>query len=463
MANEESFQWKCHPAAEQFLVEGLAVACRANRAIEELQTSLERETSTRLLDWVDHLIMGRSVAVEQKLQAAGFVIDQTAVPYRVYTHPGAKLPAVLVHEDGPAGKAPAVQGVAVLVESIADFLLARGQTAEIEGSPYSGFRRCCVANGNAVSLCVVERRGTRTMEPQQLADKDTVTYLKAVEAWKTRPRAMANEDENMVHTLQLAQQLVKWVGRDVAACIVAEGERDYWQRRNRAAEVQKNRQDRLGMGWANHDHHTFRSSRRQFAPLVRLFEILGFHCRERFYAGQEAGWGAQVMENERAGLVLFLDVDLAEDEVVIDFAHQPLPERKDLGTIGLWCALHGDSILRSGMHHLEAQFFFEELTRDLATNGVGMMQPFSSFPYLKQAFTQGERWRVPRERIDPLEKLGQITAQQAEKFRSDGAIGSHLENLQRREGYKGFNQKNVSFIIHKTDPRHAHTTTLHGD
>lgn len=458
MANEEKFQWKCHPAAEQLLVDGLAEVCRLNRAIDELQTELHRETSTRLLDWVDHLIMGRSAEIEKKLHDAGFVSDQTAVPYRVYTHPGAKLPCVLVHEEGPA-----VQGVAVMVESIADYLLARGQTAEIEGSPFSGYRQCCVANGGGVSLCVIERRGTRTMEPQQLSAEATVTYLKAIEAWRTRPRAMANEDQNMVHTLQLAQQLVKWVGRDVAACIVAEGERDYWQRRNRAAEVQKNRQDRLGMGWANHDHHTFRSSRRQFASLVRLFEILGFHCRERFYAGQEAGWGAQVMENERSGLVLFLDVDLAEDEVVVDFAHHPLPERKELGTIGLWCALHGDSILRAGMHHLEAQFFFEDLTKDLASNGVGMMQPFSSFTYLKQAFTQGERWRVPDERIDDLLKAGKITVQQAEKFRTDGAIGSHLENLQRREGYKGFNQKNVSFIIHKTDPRHAHTTTLHGD
>jgi len=28
-----------------------------------------------------------------------------------------------------------------------------------------------------------------------------------------------------------------------------------------------------------------------------------------------------------------------------------------------------------------------------------------------------------------------------------------MENLQRREGYKGFNQKNVSNIIKRTDPR----------
>nr|HEV8051780.1 hypothetical protein [Parachlamydiaceae bacterium] len=201
--------------------------------------------------------------------------------------------------------------------------------------------------------------------------------------------------------------------------------------------------------------HTFRSSRINFMYLVRLFEILGFHCRERFYAGVEAGWGAQVMENPRSRLVLFLDVDLDGDEILVDFAHHPLPELKQMGTIGLWCALHGDSILKSGMHHLEAQFLFDELKKDLSQAGVDMMDPFSSFPYLKQAFTHGEIWPVDQTRISSLLHSGKITQQQADKFIAYGAVGSHMENLQRREGYKGFNQKNVSVIIKKTDPRLA--------
>lgn len=455
MSDDRTFQWQCHPKSEKLLTDWLAEACRMHPGIRELQDILKRETSTRLFDWVDHLVVKRCAEVEQQLHDLGFVADKG-----VYTHPGAKLPAVLVQDDISEAS---IQGVAVLVEQIADFLLARGQTAPIEGSPNSGYRRCCVGTVNQVSLWVVERRGTRTMQPQFLSDEASAHYLKAVEKWKTRPRTLANEQENMALTLQLAQEMVSLVGQDVAACVVAEVERDYWQRRNRAGQLQKNRQDHVGVGWANHDHHTFRSSRRHFTALVRLFEILGFHCRERFYAGQEAGWGAQVMENARAGLVLFLDVDLGEDEIVVDFAHQPLPERQQLGTIGLWCALHGDSILRSGMHHLEAQFSFEELTEDLAKNGVGMMQPFSTFPYLKQAFTKGETWTVPSERLEALVRAKKISPQQAEKFRSAGAIGSHLENLQRCEGYKGFNQKNVSFIIHRTDPRHAHTTLLQGD
>src|SRR5205807_939752 len=103
-----------------------------------------------------------------------------------------------------------------------------------------------------------------------------------------------------------------------------------------------------------------------------LFEMLGFHCRERYYAGKEAGWGAQIMENPTAKLILFLDVDLASDEIEVNFAHHPLPELNVLGTIGLWCELHGDSILKAGMHHLEAQFMFDELKKDLEHQGVGM-------------------------------------------------------------------------------------------
>jgi hypothetical protein len=150
---------------------------------------------------------------------------------------------------------------------------------------------------------------------------------------------------------------------------------------------------------------------------------------------------------------------LAPHEIEEDFAHHPMNDLPQLGTIGLWCALHGDSILSAGMHHLEAQFMFEELTQDLNKLGVGMMDPFSMFPYLQQAFTAGELWPVKPARVEALLERGLITKEQADRFLKEGAIGSHLENLQRREGYKGFNQKNVSLIIKKTDPRLIQATS----
>jgi len=141
-----------------------------------------------------------------------------------------------------------------------------------------------------------------------------------------------------------------------------------------------------------------------------LFEILGFHCRERFYAGKEAGWGAQIMGNSRCRLVLFLDVDLAPEEIDIDFAHHELHELDSLGTVGLWCALHGDSILKAGMHHLEAQFMFDELKEDLLKLGIRMMDPFSNFPYLRQAFTAGEIWSVDPAKVQELLQKGLLSS-----------------------------------------------------
>lgn len=448
MDSEASFQWKCQPQAEEFLLEVVEKACQTNPFIEHLRQDLLHKTSTRLFDWLDHVTIYFQTDTEIRLKEAGFILDHSTSQYKVYFHPGAQLPKVVLqmHDHEPIG-------LAVSVDSIADFLMVRGIFITIEGTPYSGYRCCQVSLQNNYALWVVERRGEGTMVP---IEKDAVylqSYLEAVEKWKTRPRSLEDQDRAMEETLKIAKELIASVGQNCAAWIILEVEREYWQSRNLAAQTQKNRQDRLGMGWANHDHHTFRSSRRYFHQLIRLFELLGFHCRERFYAGKEAGWGAQVMENPACRLILFLDVDLSSEEIQEDFAHQKLAELPELGTVGLWCALHGDSILKSGMHHLEAQFMFDELKEDLAQQGVSMMNPFSSYSYLRQAFTVGEMWQVEASRIQKLEQEGKITSEHAQKFLTQGAIGSHLENLQRREGYKGFNQKNVSVIIKKTDPR----------
>ena len=66
---------------------------------------------------------------------------------------------------------------------------------------------------------------------------------------------------------------------------------------------------------------------------------------------------------------------------------------------------------------------------------------------------RGARWKVRQERADALLKNGSITENQFQEFMSNGAIGSHLENLQRKGGFKGFNQHAVSLIIAETDPR----------
>jgi hypothetical protein len=108
------------------------------------------------------------------------------------------------------------------------------------------------------------------------------------------------------------------------------------------------------------------------------------------------------------------------------------------------------------MHHLECRFDYALLREQLKAENVNTMNPFSDFPFLKQAFTEGERWPVRRERAEHLLQRGLIDQAQFDKFLKEGAIGSHLENLQRKGGFKGFNQKSVSVIIQATDPRLQH-------
>lgn len=425
-----SFEWKPEPQAEALVLSLLEAYKRDNSAIAQLERDLHLGTSTRLFDWLDYVVT--TPDQEEELKQRGFVAVGD-----VYHHPGAQLPRVQI-----ATK----RGIAVLVDHIADFLMVRGMHREIEGSLLGGFRRTLIHEENQVALWVVERRGTLTMQPKE-EPQAAENYLKAKEIWKSRAR------DNLDSTLLLADKVVDILGKDLAAHVILEVEREYWQSRNRAAQIQKGRQDRFGMGWANHDHHTFRSSRRHFVTIIQLFEKLGFHCRERFNPGVGAGWGAQVLENPRCRLVLFIDTDMLPEEHGMDIAHQPLSELERLGTVGLWCALHGDSILKAGMHHVEAQFEFSQLKDDLKKLNVRVMEPFSDLQFLKQAFTEGEIWPVNPNTLDDLLKQGKITAAQAQKFRNEGAVGSHLENLQRREGYKGFNQQNISNIISRTDPR----------
>src|SRR6202012_5729189 len=127
------------------------------------------------------------------------------------------------------------------------------------------------------------------------------------------------------------------VGRDLSCQFFFEEERRYWESRNRAARVQKLRQDTLGLGWGNHDHHTFRASREHFVDLIEFLLKLGFEKRERYYAGSEAGLCSQISEQSIVVVVLFSDVDLMPDETQIDFASHRLPAAPKLGTVGLWC------------------------------------------------------------------------------------------------------------------------------
>jgi hypothetical protein len=444
-----AFDWPLCYEAERLLGGYIEEFLQRNAFAARLAQRMREETGTEFFEWVDHLALGAEH--EAALRSAGFIEEKVETPpgAKVLWHPRAMMPRVVLH----AAERQLSSAVAIRPEVLADFVAAHDLDVEIEGAPLARFRRALISDDNGAKLFAVERLGYRGFVVNEPTEEFVTHVLRARELWRTRKRDFAHDAAGVQHAFDRLEAALALVDRDVACELFFAEERRFWEARNRAARVQKQRQDRLGLGWGNHDHHTFRCSRAHFADLIAFLLRLGFEKRERYYAGAEAGWGAQISEQPVAGIVVFADVDLMPEETQIDFSTQRLPAAPKLGTVGLWCALHGDSFLQAGMHHLEARFDFERLRDQLAREGVNTMKPFSDFEFLRQAFTEGERWPVRPARIQALLERGLISPAQAEGFRREGAIGSHLENLQRKGGFKGFNQKSVSVIISATDPR----------
>ena len=449
----QSFDWPLANEAEQFLRERVALFLKRNTFARHLADRMRDETGTDLFEWTDHLVLAASE--EKALREAGFVPDpqaETPAGDTVYEYPRTTLPRVILRQ----GSQESPSLLALRPESVADFMACHNLPGEPEGDPFSPYRRIVVADEDGTQLEAVERRACLGFVPAPLGRAELRNIIKARELWQTRRRVFPSDAEGIRAAHQTLDRVLRLVGRDLACQLFFEAERIYWESRNRAARIQKQRQDRLGLGWGNHDHHTFRCSRAHFVDLVVFLLKLGFAKRERYYAGAEAGWGAQVSEQPVAGIVVFADVDLMPDETELDFSTHKLPPAPRLGTVGLWVGLHGESLLGAGMHHLEARFDFKLLRDQLKGCGVNTMNPFSDFPFLRQAFTEGERWPVRRERAERLLSAGLITREQSKQFIREGALGSHLENLQRHGGFKGFNQKSVSVVIAATDPRKSH-------
>jgi hypothetical protein len=444
---KDPFDWPLAYEAESFLRQRLAAFFERNPFSRRLAARMREATGTDFFEWIDHFVLAPED--EKALREFGFVRDrvETEDGATVLQHPRATLPRVVLSKEADK------LAVSLRPESVAEFVSAHSLPGPIKGAPFSRLRRVAVSEENGTRLEALERNGYRGFVPAPLHPANLRNIIHARDLWRTRRRECASDAEGFKVAGEVLDQAVELVGPDLACQFFFEEERRYWESRNHAAQLQKRRQDALGLGWGNHDHHTFRSSRQGFVDLIEFLLRLGLQKRERYYTGAEAGWGAQISEQPTVGIVVFADVDLMPEETEVDFSSLRLPPAPKLGTVGLWVGLHGESLLQAGLHHLEARFDFEQLRAQLEQQGVRTMAPFSNFEFLRQAFTEGERWPARAERIQKLLQEGLITNEQAEKFQQEGALGSHLENLQRRGGFKGFNQKAVSVIISATDPR----------
>ena len=438
--------WPRCPAAAAFFETQLQAIMAANPNIAAMEGRFRAGAGVSLHNLVDHWTLPETERLRNQLATIGLCETTTSDGDPFWEHPQARLPRVRLDA------ALTTPRLALAAENLTEFAEANDLPMQgRHGDPDSGYEevRYALERGE---LAVVVRQGYAGFQPGELTPAAARALARARQAFRERRRD-GLESDVLRDTQALVQSVVEEFGIDRATDEFFAAERDYYLTRNRAARWQHSRQTELGFGWANHDHHTYRSSRTGFQALMQLWQELGFINRERFYAGAEAGWGAQICEHPVSRVVIFADVDMAPTELDIDFATTELPATPDLGTIGLWCALHGSSIGKAGMHHIECEFDFALAQANLEAADFPVMAPFTDLPMLKQAFSTAEIWPVAAERLEALVAAGSLTHAQADRFREQGAPGSHIEILQRWEGFKGFNKTGVSSIIRDTDAR----------
>ncbi len=200
------------------------------------------------------------------LRSFGLVTDRVETPggETVMHHPRATLPRVVLSaEEGRVA-------ISLRPEFVADFVAAHSLAGPIEGGPYSRLRRVLVSEENGARLEAVERNAYRGFVAAPLHSAELKNMVEARELWRTRRRHCAASAEGFEAAKTVLEQDLQLVGPDLACHYFFQEERRYWESRNRAAQLQKRRQDSLGLGWGNHDHHTFRCSREHFVDAVEF-------------------------------------------------------------------------------------------------------------------------------------------------------------------------------------------------
>lgn len=442
MADHSSYKdrsWKVEPAAEallqQILTERLAHCPDADRFRQHLLD----QTAVRLRDIIDHVTFDDDVT-RRRLEQAGWAGEGG-----VWRHAGGYFPEFV--------RRPGTPVTWFRVESI-DLFAARFATPRsIEGAAHGPARRLIAFEGDGSSFGAFERAGYDGFEVPAAAAGQLRAARIHLQSFCSRRRQFDSVEQGLTHTEALVDAAVGDLGPHWACDLWLRAERAYWMSRCRAGRRQKERQDEAGIGWSNIDHHTYDGSRRHYRHTIRILEKLGYQLREMLYAGELAGWGSQVLEQPTLKSTIFADVDLAPEELTVDFAHEPLGDLPHHRRAGILSVLHGESILEAGLNHVAGLYDRRCLEAQLAAENIRMMSPFSDFDHLYQELTHGDWAAVDPRRVDALEQGGHIPAEEAEAIRLNGAIIAHLENIERNQGYKGFNREGIDGVLRKLDPR----------
>jgi hypothetical protein len=440
MNRQQDRLWEPQPQAEALVQKLLRAALDDIPEAREFSATLMSECAVRLRDICDH-VSDCGAAVLEEAETLGWTVD----PDGVRVNASGMFPDLI-----PGTGTPTLW---VRVESLDVLERALGEDLAIEGLPYSPYRRAKAFSAPRWNLGFVERNGHVGYDMPAASEPDIRLARRVEQTFLSRRRQFDSVPQGLAHTEALVDSAVAHIGKHWACHLWFKAERDYWMTRCLAGRWQKRAQDSAGIGFSNIDHHTYDGSRDHFRHTIRLLEKLGYELREMLYAGELAGWGSQVLEQPALRSTIFADVDLAPEELSIDFAHETLPPLTKHRRAGLLSVLHGESILEAGLNHVAGLHDWRRCQTLHAQTGTAMMRPFSDLAYLYQELTSGDWGAVDPVRTDAMEQGGHISAGEADEIRSRGAIVTHYENIERNDGYKGFNRLGIDSVLRKLDPR----------
>lgn len=394
-----------HPrASAQALVRLLLQrAMSACPEAQRLDRRLRAACSVRLQDMVDHITHpDASMLAELGWRSHGPA---------VWRAPDGTLPDV-IEDDRVA--------IGLRVESVERFLVATGIEARIEGAAHGPYRKARILHGRNATFAVVERRGWTGHTPPLLGERKLRRARLHQQIFRTRRRQFQSEQRAIAHTMRLAEAAAADLGGAWAGALFLRAEREYWATRCLPALRQHQRQLAAGVGWCTVRHHAYACSREHFSETMRTFEALG-HAHAGLARSQEnANWGAMVFDASGQAPRTLLCLDLAAREHALSAADAALSPLTWLGPPGLWCGLHGESVLEAGLCLLSAAYDLGALAGALDFSRGGENRH-------RRLTLRVEPSAVDPRRVAVLERARYIPRQQAELHSMLGAVGAQFE------------------------------------
>ncbi len=428
------FDWKTYPETDVLIEQHIEEACAANEDIRAFSTRISALTATSFKEWVESITLSGALLYE--LERLGFVLQKTFYGQKLFVHPRGSFPALRVFP----GPVPVVRALTLKVESLSVFRFLSGYYGEVDGTPGSNYSRIMLSDRGGILLFAAEKNGDVWM-PEDLDSEGLMDLEQAHSLMNQRRRFFEAGEDGWKYTERLMDRVTSLVGRDRCASLFLEYERRYWEARNSTARFLKARQDTMGLGWGNHDHHAFRSERASVTRFIRLMQTMGFRLRERFVSSLGTGrnlYGVQILEHSGIGALINVHVDLREEEKDFDFAARPLPVIRPAGDVTLWTGMYGESIFEAGLYHLGAKYDYWSLKELLNGVRIEVREPDSESPFLLRAAVHPENWFSTRLRQERLVANGSISPEEARKLSLEGSLGSFLECVHRVDGFKGF-------------------------